>query len=85
MRRSAGAITALVSWLSAGHRARAIRLSASSSGPSGRIALEADAGATPPTRRELERFLAVARTVGLRSDLAVTRENVRVEFRYDAG
>ncbi|HEU4466989.1 MAG TPA: hypothetical protein VFR98_10720, partial [Agromyces sp.] len=79
------AITALVSWLSAGHRARAIRLSASSSGPSGRIALEADAGATPPTRRELERFLAVARTVGLRSDLAVTRENVRVEFRYDAG
>lgn len=79
------AITALVSWLSAGQRARAIRLSASSSGPSGHIALEADAGATPPTRRELERFLAVARTVGLRSDLAVTRENVRVEFRYDAG
>ena len=79
------AITALVSWLSAGARARAIRMSASSSGQSGRIVLEAEAGTAPPTRRELERFLAVARTVGLHSDLVVTRENVRVEFRYDAG
>jgi hypothetical protein len=79
------ALTALVSWLSAGGRARAIRVAVSSAGGAGRIVLEADGGASPPTRRELDRFLAVARTVGLRADLALTRENVRVEFLYDLG
>ena len=57
----------------------------SSAGGAGRIVLEADAGGSPPTRRELDRFLAVGRTVGLRGELALTRENVRVEFRYDLG
>lgn len=79
------ALTALISWLSAGGRARAIRVAVSSAGGAGRIELDADPGPSPPTRRELDRFLAVGRTVGLRGELALTRENVRVEFRYDLG
>lgn len=79
------ALTALVSWLSAGDRVRVIRMSVSSDGGAGRLVLDADPGTAAPTRRELERFLAVARSVGLRGDLELTRENVRVEFRYDVG
>ncbi|MFE5672298.1 hypothetical protein ACFQ58_11915 [Agromyces sp. NPDC056523] len=78
------ALTALVSWLSAGDRARAIRLAVSSVDGTDRIVLESESGAAPPTRRELDRFVAVGRSVGLRGDVASTRENMRVEFRYDA-
>lgn len=78
------ALTALVSWLSAGERAREIRVVVSTGDAADRIVLEARAGSEPPTRRELDRFLAVARSVGLRGEAAATRENVRVEFRNDA-
>ncbi|GGI43545.1 hypothetical protein GCM10010932_00130 [Agromyces flavus] len=78
------ALTALVSWLSAGGRSRAIRVAVSSAEETDRVVLESESGSAPPTRRELDRFLAVARSVGLRGDVASTRENMRVEFRYDA-
>ena len=50
---------------------------------SGVITLEAQPGVEPPTRRDLERFLAVARSVGMRAETRVARDNVSVEFRYD--
>ena len=78
------ALTALVSWLSAGDRSRAIRLAVSSAEGTDRVVLDSESGGAPPTRRELDRFLAVARSVGLRGDVVSTRENMRVEFRYDA-
>ncbi|MBM7503999.1 hypothetical protein ACFPER_10965 [Agromyces aurantiacus] len=79
------ALTALLSWLTTGDRARAVRMSVDADGSGGVIVLDAEPGTAPPARREVERFLAVARSVGLRGDVVITRENVQVEFRYDLG
>ncbi|GAA1059383.1 hypothetical protein [Agromyces bracchium] len=80
-------LTALLSWLSSGGRSESIRISVAANGGGAIVSVlaivDAD-GASSPTRREVERFLAVARAVGVRGELEITRENVRVEFRYDA-
>ncbi|MFC9558824.1 hypothetical protein [Agromyces sp. NPDC056965] len=80
------ALTALISWLGDASRSRLIRVAFTGSGEGeahGDIVLVADAGASPPSRRELDRFVAVARAVALRADAALTRENVTVGLSYD--
>ncbi|GAA1055501.1 hypothetical protein GCM10017608_29250 [Agromyces luteolus] len=79
-------LTALLSWLSSAERSESIRIAVAAEGGGEivRIDVVAAAGSASPSRREVERFLAVARAVGVRGDLEITRENVRVEFRYDA-
>jgi hypothetical protein len=76
------ALTALISWLGDPARSRRIRVTITTDGGRGRIDIVADSGDRPPTRRELDRFVAVARAVALRADSAVTRENVIVELSY---
>lgn len=80
------ALTALISWICDAGRSTFIRVAFSHDGEHGelgRIGLVAEVGASPPTRRELDRFVAVARAVALRADSTLTRENVTVEFSYD--
>jgi hypothetical protein len=76
------ALTALISWLGDPARSRRIRVTITTDAGRGRIDIVADSADTPPTRRELDRFVAVARAVALRADSAVTRENVIVELSY---
>jgi len=76
------ALTALISWLGDAARSRSIRVTITTDGSRGRISIVADPGDTPPTRRELERFVAVARAVALRAESAGTGENVSVELSY---
>lgn len=76
------ALTALISWLGDPARSRRIRVTITTDAGRGRIDIVTDSGDTPPTRRELDRFVAVARAVALRADSAVTRENVIVELSY---
>ncbi|WP_438855470.1 hypothetical protein [Agromyces sp. M3QZ16-3] len=79
-------LTALLSWLSSGGRSRSIRITVAADGRGATVTLLAivdpDHGPVP-SRREVERFLAAARAVGVRAELEITRENVRVEFRHD--
>lgn len=80
------ALTALISWLGDAARSRLIRVAFTGRGEGdahGDIVLVADSGASPPSRRELDRFVAVARAVALRADAALTRENVTVGLSYD--
>lgn len=76
------ALTALISWLGDAARSRSIRVTIATDGSRGRISIVADPGDRPPTRRELERFVAVARAVALRAESAGTGENVSVELSY---
>ena len=76
------ALTALISWLGDTARSRSIRVTITTDGSRGRISIVADPGDRPPTRRELERFVAVARAVALRAESAGTGENVSVELSY---
>lgn len=76
------ALTALISWLGDAARSRSIRVTITTDGSRGRISIVADPGDRPPTRRELERFVAVARAVALRAESAGTGENVSVELSY---
>lgn len=76
------ALTALISWLGDSSRSRRMRVTISTDASRGSVSIVADPGGTPPTRRELDRFVAVARAVSLRAESAVTRENVIVELSY---
>lgn len=78
------ALTALLTWLSDDDRAA--RIAIALTGPArgaARITVSARRGATPFPRRDVERFAAVARAVGLRGEVSQSGENVRVEFRHD--
>jgi hypothetical protein len=77
------ALTALLSWLSESDRATAIEVEVAVDPPRHRIRIQAVNGASPPTRRELDRFAAVARAVALRPEVAVTGENVKVEVTHE--
>ncbi|GAA2043864.1 hypothetical protein GCM10009819_33290 [Agromyces tropicus] len=77
-------LTALVSWLTTAERSAAVRIDVRAIDAGALISVRADVAGAPPARREIERFLAVARAVGVRSELEISRENVGVEFRYDA-
>ncbi|WP_173922352.1 hypothetical protein [Agromyces sp. Marseille-P2726] len=76
------ALTALLSWLSDSGRTTAIEVVLAIDPPRHRITIRAVNGAAPPTRRELDRFAAVARAVALRAEVALTGENVKVEVTH---
>ncbi len=76
------ALTALISWLSEASRSAAIRVAIATEPPRRRISIETEHGAAPPSRRELDRFAAVARAVSMRAEVSLTRENVRVELSH---
>ena len=76
------ALTALLSWLSESGRTSAIEVAVTLDPPRHRIAIRGVKGASPPTRRELDRFAAVARAVALRPQVTVTGENVNVEVTH---
>jgi hypothetical protein len=78
------ALTAFVTWLSDEGRASwvAIAFSGAARGAR-RITISARTGSAPLARRDVERFVAVARAVGLRGEVSSSGENVRVEFRHD--
>lgn len=78
------ALTALISWLGEASRSTAIHIVFGRDGERRKITLKTKTGAAPPSRRELERFVAVARAVALRAESTQTRENVTVEFSYVA-
>ena len=59
-------LTALILWLRGAGRARSIRVEFSTGADHGRIVLDADLGDHPPTKREIDRFVAVARAAGAR-------------------
>lgn len=76
------ALTALVSWLSDANRSSAISVRITDDPPRRRIGVVTEHGSAPPSRRELDRFAAVARAVSMRAEVDVTRENVRVELSH---
>ncbi len=78
-------LTALILWLRGAGRARSIRVEFSTGADHGRIVLDADLGDHPPTKREIDRFVAVARAAGLGAEGHSTRENVRVQLTYEQG
>ena len=72
----------LLSWLGEGSRSAAIRVSIDAGARRRRVVIDAEHGASPPSRRELDRFAAVARAVSMRAEVAVTRENMSVELSH---
>ena len=79
------ALTALLTWLSEGSRSAGIRVAIELEVSRRRLVITSANGATPPSRRELDRFIAVARAVSMRAEALVTRENVRVELSHVPG
>lgn len=76
------ALTALISWLAEGGRSTAIEVTVKVAPEARRITITAANGTSPPTRRDVDRFAAVARAVALRPEVTISRENVRVEVGH---
>jgi hypothetical protein len=79
------ALTALVTWLSEGGRSTGIHVSIELEVTRRRLVVTSLNGVAPPSRRELDRFIAVARAVSMRANGHLTRENVRVELSHVPG
>jgi hypothetical protein len=69
-------------WLGDAGRSAEIRVAIRAESERRRISITTLHGASPPSRRELERFAAVSRAVEMRAEVTVTRENVRVELSH---
>ena len=65
-----------------GEPSAAIRVTITTEPRRRRIVVEAEHGASPPARRDLDRFAAVARAVSMRAELSLTGENVHVELSH---
>ncbi|MRG60422.1 hypothetical protein GE115_11175 [Agromyces sp. CFH 90414] len=80
------AVTALLSWLAGGDRASSItvRTERDTGDAGGRLVVEAERGRESISRREFERFAAVARSVGLGTKTDFADDRVRVELAYAA-
>lgn len=76
------ALTALITWLADTGRSERVSVAFSPEPEGGLIRIVADPAARPPAKRELDRFVAVARAVALGAESVSTRENVTVELRY---
>lgn len=79
------AMTALLTWIADHDRATDVRVSVTrvADEPRGRVTVAAAPRAGwRPRRRELDRFVSVARVVGLRARAVVTGQNVTVEIDY---
>ena len=79
------AITALLTWLAEAGRSSTITVKLTEDPPRRRVAIVTEPGTSPPSRRELDRFAAVARAMSMRAEVDVTRENVRVELSHEPG
>ncbi len=79
------ALTAMIWWLGDSARSTSIRVTFTTDAERGRISIVAQSGDAPPTRRELDRFVAVARAIALHAESAITRENVSMELSYAIG
>jgi len=77
------AITALLTWLAEAGRSSTITVKLTEDPPRRRVAIVTEPGTSPPSRRELDRFAAVARAMSMRAEVDVTRENVRVELSHE--
>jgi len=77
------AITALITWLAEAGRSSTITVKLTEDPPRRRVAIVTELGTSPPSRRELDRFAAVARAMSMRAEVDVTRENVRVELSHE--
>ena len=77
------AITALLTWLAEAGRSSTITVKLTEDPPRRRVAIVTELGTSPPSRRELDRFAAVARAMSMRAEVDVTRENVRVELSHE--
>ncbi|WP_157432295.1 hypothetical protein [Agromyces italicus] len=76
------ALTALITWLAEPSRSERVGVSLRTDLDGGRIVISAVPAERPPAKRDLDRFIAVARAVSLGAESVSTRENVRVELRY---
>ena len=76
------ALTALLMWLGDADRSVEIRVTIRTESERRRISIATVHGGSPPSRRELDRFAAVARAVEMGAEVSVTRENVGVELSY---
>lgn len=76
------ALTALLAWLADTGRSSEIRLELRGDPERSGISIVAAHGSTPPGRRELERFTAVARAMAMGAEATLTGENVKVELRH---
>ncbi|UOQ89964.1 hypothetical protein MUN74_03320 [Agromyces endophyticus] len=76
------ALTALITWLAETGRSERVGVSFAPEPGGGLIRIVADPSGRPPAKRELDRFVAVARAVALGAESVSTRENVSVELRY---
>ncbi|WP_136706587.1 ATP-binding protein [Agromyces sp. H66] len=78
------ALTALLVWLGDGGRSAEIRVTFRTDPDRSGISIVAGHGSSPPTRRELDRFTAVARAVAMGAEATLAGENVKVELRHVA-
>ncbi|WP_448003664.1 hypothetical protein [Agromyces bauzanensis] len=78
------ALTALLVWLGDAGRSEEIHVVLRTHPDRRGISIVADHGSSPPTRRELDRFTAVARAVAMGAEATLTGENVKVELRHVA-
>lgn len=76
------ALTAIVSWLGNGSRATQVRVVLAEYGTAGRVEVTAALGSAPPRRREIERFVSLARAVGFRAESMISRDHAIVELSY---
>lgn len=76
------ALTAIVSWLGNGSRATQVRVVLAESGTAGRVEVAATLGSAPPRRREIDRFVSLARAVGFRAESMISRDHAIVELNY---
>lgn len=76
------ALTAIVSWFGNGSRATQVRVVLAENGAAGRIEVSATLGAMPPKRREIDRFVSLARAVGFRAESMISRDHAIVELNY---
>lgn len=76
------ALTALITWLAEPARSERVAVSLVADLDGGRIVISAVPAGRPPAKRDIDRFIAVARAVSLGAESASTRDNVRVELSY---
>jgi hypothetical protein len=76
------ALTALLVWLADAERSTGIRMELRTDSDHLGISIVSEHGSSPPSRRELDRFTAVARAMAMTAETTLTGENVKVELRH---
>jgi hypothetical protein len=76
------ALTALLVWLADAERSTGIRMELRTDSDHLGISIVSEHGSSPPSRRELDRFTAVARAMAMTAETTLTGENVKVELHH---